>query len=141
LYAVFVNVACFRIAHATGNAFAWFGLVVFASVASFGAATKLLFEAHHPRVQPMAVVRPDDKVGKIGVYIYASSDTIYIGRLAAGYRPGAIYELDRPSGTGIAIGPRMGPDRKTIERAAIMLRRQLFSDRLPKSPALSTKGK
>ena len=136
LLAAFLCIACLRVADVTGNKFAGFGLAVFASVAGFGAATKLAFEAHHPRVQPMAIVRPDDKVGKIGVYVYASSDTIYIARLAAGARPAAIYELERPKGTLIAIGPRMGVENKTIEKAAITLRRQLLSDRV--SPAKKT---
>jgi hypothetical protein len=61
-----LGVACLRIAGAPDKPFVPFGVAVFFSVLLFGAAVTYRTESDHPKVQPAAILRGDDKNGLIG---------------------------------------------------------------------------
>jgi hypothetical protein len=130
-------ICCVRIARATGERFVPFGVTVFFAVLLFGAVVTYRAESDHPRVQPAAVLRGDERTGLVGFFVAATDDRIYIARLTRESRPGALYDFKRDDKTRLAVGRRIrcesgrGKAVKCVAagKAAIGLRRQLLADR------------
>jgi hypothetical protein len=128
--------AVISIAHMTGLRFAWFGAAVFAGVVVYGAVLSYLIQKDDARVQPMVVVRGKEVHGLMGIYVAATDDRIYLGRLRHTERGRAagIFVIPRTAQTTFAIGrsTRIGQ----VGNTDVLLLRLLKRDRavLPKTP-------
>lgn len=116
----------------TGQKFWPLALAVFVATLVYSASTGLLVVDQQSYVQAVAVLRSDTDAGLRGVYVTATSDTIYLGRLSvidADEKDGdrrAMFDVPR-SGAIYAVGPLESVE-KAEARSRVMLA-QLIQDR------------
>ncbi len=105
---------CYRLAHLKGSRFPWIAVSIFLSVVAFGALVSV-FDAHaDPRVQPAALIRKDDPLGRgiEGLYLTETDDDILLGSAVTrceGSRAlpegGRMVAVDKAEVEALSIGP------------------------------------
>jgi hypothetical protein len=121
------------VSHVTGSRFAWFGAALFAAVIVFGGVVSYLIQRDNAKLQPMVVLRGKEIRGLMGVYVSATPEHLYLGRLPRGGNVAGLVVLPRKADTLFAIGRSIPVGR--IGKADALLLRRLRTERavLPKS--------
>lgn len=132
LFAVFLLCGCVLVGLRTGERFWPLALAVFVATLAYSAAVGLLVVKEQKYVQAAAVLRGEGDAGVTGVYVAASDDRIYLGRLkgvsteSGASAKGTLFEIPREGAT-FAVGPLESEDDAEARGPALLS--QLIEDR------------
>jgi hypothetical protein len=109
--------------------FLWFGFVAFVSVGLFIGLSTYVRTVEDPKVEAAAVLR-DDQSPRVGIFLAATTDTVYLGTFLGGRGQRRLLVIPRSHVSDLAIGPLLSPER--AERRALALALDLCNQELEK---------
>lgn len=141
---VFLLIGCIVVGRRTDERFWPLALAVFVATLIFAGAVSIFIVREQDYVQAVAVLRGADDLGLTGVYVTATDDTIYLGRVVPPPADGepkeerrqAIFDVPR-AGATYAVGP-LEEQEKAAERAEAMLLELIADRERVKPPAAGT---